>query len=67
MDGTGLSLIKCFENVEDYRVDRTKLHKLIDIIVMAICALVAEDVVSTRLQVRTLNATTTPITLLFIA
>jgi hypothetical protein len=41
MDGTGLSLIKCFENVEDPRVDRTKLHKLIDIIVMAICALVA--------------------------
>jgi hypothetical protein len=31
MDGTGLSLIKCFENLEDPRVDRTKLHKLIDI------------------------------------
>jgi hypothetical protein len=37
----GLSLIKCFENVEDPRVDRTKLHKLIDVIVMAICALAA--------------------------
>ena len=41
MDGTGLSLIKCFKNVEDPRVDRTKLHTLIDIIVMAICAVVA--------------------------
>jgi len=41
MDGTRLSLIKCFESVTDPRIDRTKLHKLSDIIVLAICATVA--------------------------
>ena len=41
MDGTCLSLIKRFENVEDHRVNRTKLHKPIDNIVMLICAVVA--------------------------
>lgn len=41
MDGTGNLLVKCFETVVDPRIDRTKLHKLIDIIIMAICAVVA--------------------------
>jgi predicted transposase YbfD/YdcC len=39
-----------FEEVEDPRVDRTKLHKLIDIIVIAICAVIcgADDWVATE-------------------
>lgn len=41
MDGTSNSLVNCFENLTDPRIDRTKLHKLIDIVVMAICAVVA--------------------------
>ena len=41
MDGTCASLVTCFENVRDPRVERTKLHKLIDVIVMAICSVVA--------------------------
>jgi len=40
MDGTS-TLVGCFENLADPRVDRTKLHKLIDLVVMAICAVVA--------------------------
>ena len=38
--GTGFSLIEQFKNVIDPRINRTKLHKLIDIIVIAICAVV---------------------------
>ena len=34
---TVISLIDCFENVPDPRVDRTKSHKLIDILVISIC------------------------------
>jgi hypothetical protein len=34
------SSIKYFSNVEDPRVDRTKLHKLMDILVIAICAVI---------------------------
>ena len=30
-----------FADLEDPRVDRTKLHKLIDILVIAICAVIA--------------------------
>ncbi len=41
MDGSSPSLVNCFESVTDPRVDRTKLHKLVDIVVMAICAAVA--------------------------
>ena len=41
MDGTPASLVECFESLTDPRVDRTKLHKLIDIVVMAVCAIVA--------------------------
>lgn len=40
MDGTS-TLVSCFENLTDPRIDRTKLHKLVDIVVMAICAVVA--------------------------
>lgn len=32
-----ISLIDCFENVPDPRVDRTKSHKLIDILIISIC------------------------------
>jgi len=34
---TVISLIDCFKNVPDPRVDRTKSHKLIDILVISIC------------------------------
>jgi predicted transposase YbfD/YdcC len=33
-----LTLMKIFSKVEDPRINRTKLHKLIDIIVIAVCA-----------------------------
>jgi hypothetical protein len=36
----GASIDKHFANIEDPRVDRTKLHKLIDILVIAICAVI---------------------------
>jgi predicted transposase YbfD/YdcC len=36
----GASIDKHFANLEDPRVDRTKLHKLIDILVIAICAVI---------------------------
>lgn len=44
MDGPG-NLIEHFSGIKDPRIDRTKLHKLIDIIVLAICAILcgAED------------------------
>src|ERR1051325_2139857 len=32
------SLIEHFSSIDDPRIDRTKLHKLIDIVVIAICA-----------------------------
>lgn len=35
-----VSIDKHFANLEDPRVDRTKLHKLIDILVIAICAVI---------------------------
>jgi hypothetical protein len=38
-DSTG-SLIEHFSNLEDPRVDRTKRHPLIDILVIAICAVI---------------------------
>jgi predicted transposase YbfD/YdcC len=41
MDETCFSLVECFANVSDPRVDRTKLHKLVDILVIAVCAVVA--------------------------
>ena len=40
MERRELSLIKQFKDVKDPRIDRNKDHKLIDIIVIAICAVV---------------------------
>ena len=36
----GRSIDKHFANIEDPRIDRTKLHKLLDILVIAICAVI---------------------------
>jgi len=36
---TVISLLDCFEDVPDPRVDRTKSHKLLDILVISICTL----------------------------
>ena len=38
MDGDNFSLAEQFKDVNDPRINRTKLHKLVDIIVFAICA-----------------------------
>ena len=40
MEGREFSLIRQFKDVNDPRIDRRKAHKLIDIIVTAICAVV---------------------------
>ena len=37
------SLVQCFESVEDPRVDRTKHHLLIDIMVIAMLAVIANS------------------------
>ncbi len=37
---TVISLLDCFEDVPDPRVDRTKSHKLLDILVISICTLI---------------------------
>ncbi len=34
------SLEECFGKIVDPRIDRTKLHKLIDIVIIAICAVI---------------------------
>lgn len=39
-EGVGTSIVECFADLEDPRIDRSKLHKLIDILVMAICAVI---------------------------
>ena len=39
-DVKGVSLVEHFEELEDPRVERTKLHQLRDIIVIAICAVI---------------------------
>lgn len=36
---TVISLLECFEDVPDPRVDRTKSHKLLDILVISICTI----------------------------
>ena len=41
MDDKNFSLMAHFEGIADPRVDRRKLHKLIDIIVIALCAMIA--------------------------
>ena len=39
-DVKGISLVEHFEDMEDLRVDSTKIHQLRDIIVIAICAVI---------------------------
>ena len=39
-DKKGVSLVEHFEDLEDSRVERTKIHQLSDIIVTAICAVI---------------------------
>jgi predicted transposase YbfD/YdcC len=41
MDEASVSIISCFEDMSDPRVDRTKRHKLVDILVIAVCGVVA--------------------------
>ena len=40
VDGTGISLVEHFDELEDPRIERTKCHQLRDIIVIAICAVI---------------------------
>ena len=40
VDGTGISLVEQFDELEDPRIERTKCHQLRDIIVIAICAVI---------------------------
>ena len=35
-----LSLVQCFDEIEDPRIDRRRVHNLIDLIVIAICAVI---------------------------
>ena len=37
---TPRNLIECFEEMEDPRIDRTRDHKLIDILVIGLCTMV---------------------------
>jgi len=39
-DRKGISLVEHFKDLEDSRVERTKIHQLSDIIVIAICAVI---------------------------
>ena len=39
-DKKGVSLVEHFEDLEDFRVERTKIHQLSDIIVIAVCAVI---------------------------
>lgn len=38
--GSGASITEYFANLDDPRIDRTKLHKLLDIVTIAICGLI---------------------------
>lgn len=38
--GGRASIVDCFSSIEDPRIERTKKHKLIDILVIAICAVI---------------------------
>ena len=40
---SGLSIVKCFSQVKDPRIERTKQHLLVDIFCLAIFAVVAEN------------------------
>ena len=45
MEGTpAVSLIEHFAKLKDPRIDRTKHHNLIDIVVIAICAVIGGEV-----------------------
>ncbi len=37
----GKSLVELFGDIEDPRIERSKLHKLVDIIVIAICGVIS--------------------------
>ena len=39
----GASIIDCFAGLEDPRIERSKLHKLMDIIAIAICGICGAD------------------------
>ena len=39
-DSTATSLIELFSELEDPRIDRTKRHRLIDVVVIAICGII---------------------------
>lgn len=41
MENKNCSLIDHFDEIKDPRIERKKLHKLIDIIIIAICAVVS--------------------------
>jgi predicted transposase YbfD/YdcC len=36
-----LSMVACFDGLEDPRIERTKLHSLVDIICLSVCAVIA--------------------------
>ena len=38
--GRGVSIVESFEGLEDPRIDRCKRHQLLDIITIAICAVI---------------------------
>ena len=38
--GKGVSIMESFEGLEDPRIDRCKRHQLLDIITIAICAVI---------------------------
>ena len=39
-EGKGVSIVECFSALEDPRIDRCKRHQLLDIITIAICAVI---------------------------
>lgn len=36
----GASIMECFQDWEDPRIDRSKCHQLLDIVAIAICAVI---------------------------
>jgi len=38
--GQGVSVMDCFRSLEDPRIDRGKRHQLLDIVAIAICAVI---------------------------
>ena len=39
--GSGSGIIEHFSKLEDPRIDRKKLHKLIDIVVISVCSVIS--------------------------